>query len=87
METMHNTLKQILARISALEQIPESRNTNVCFGSKSGRDKAYYVPNYSTSTSSRGNNDSDDRPNYQMKIDLPHFNGQLKIEQFRDWLA
>ena len=87
METMHNTLKEILARISALEQTPGSRNTNVGSGSKSGGDKVYYVSDYSTSTSSRANYDSDDRPDYRMKIDLPQFNGQLKIEEFLDWLA
>ena len=48
-------------------------------GSKSGRDNAHFVPNYSTFTSSRGNHDSDDRPDYPMKIFLPHFNGKLKI--------
>ena len=86
MEMMHNTLKQILARISALEQTPERINTNVGLGSKSGRDNASLVHDYSTSTSSRGNHDSDDKPDYRMKIDLPHFNGQLKIEEFLDWL-
>ena len=87
METMHNTLKEILARISALEQTPGSRNTSVGYGFRSGGDKVYSVSDYSTSTSSRANYDSDDRPDYRMKIDLPQFNGQLKIEEFLDWLA
>ena len=49
-----------------------------------GSEATFWVASYSTSTSSRGNHDSDDRPDYQMKIDLPPFNGQLKIEEFLD---
>ena len=64
METKNKTLKQILTRISVLEQTQGSRNTNVGSGSKSGGDKVYSVSDYSTSTSSRTNYDSDDRPDY-----------------------
>ena len=57
------------------------------YGSKYMEDKVYYVSDYSTSTISRANHGSDDRHDYRMKIDLPQFNGQLKIEEFKDWLA
>ena len=84
METMQSTLKQILARISALKQAPQSRSTRVGFDSKCGGDKVYFVLDYSTSTSSRSNHDSDDKLEYQMKIYLPQFNGRLKIEELLD---
>ena len=39
------------------------------------------------STIFRSNYDSDDKNEYRMKIDSSCWNGQLKLEEFLNWLA
>ena len=85
LEKVNETLKQILSRMTALEQQPtQSRNAKARSGSKSGGDKVYEVPDFSTDSRNLHN---EDRQDYRMKIDLQNFSGNLKIEDFLDWLA
>ena len=87
-----NTLKIILSNVSGLES---HHQAGTSYKSEKGKLPEEYPGNgrnvehmdISTSTNSRDRYGDEENRDFRMNIDLPCFNGSLKIEEFLDWLA
>ena len=87
-----NTLKIILSNVSGLES---HHQAGTSYKSGKGKFPEEYPGNgrnmeyidISTSTNSGDRHGDEEIRDFRMKLDLPCFNGSLKIEEFLDWLA
>ena len=87
-----NTLKSILSHVTGLEN---HYLIGTSYKPRNGRFPEDHTGNgrnverldISTSTNSRDRYGEEENHNFCMKLELPCFNGSLKIEQFLDWLA
>ena len=85
-----NTLKIILSNVSG-----KDHQAGTSYKSGKGKFPEQYPCNdrnvehmdISTSTNSRDRYGDEENHDFRMKLDLPCFNGSLKIEEFLDWLA
>ena len=85
-----NTLKIILSNVSG-----KDHQAGTSYKSGKGKFPEEYPDNgrnvehmdISTSTNSRDRYGDEENRDFRMKLDLPCFNGSLKIEEFLDWLA
>ena len=85
-----NTLKIILSNVFG-----KDHQAGTSYKSGKGKFPEKYPSNgtnvehmdISTSTNSRDKYGDEENHDFRMKLDLPCFNGSLKIEEFLDWLA
>ena len=87
-----NTLKIILSNVSGLESHHQAGTSYKSGKGKfpedhPGNGRNVEAVDISTSTNSRERYGDEENRDFRMKLDLPCFNGSLKIEEFLDWMV